>query len=330
MSNTTKVVLVVTAVLVVCLIGVGVVLMANFGGSFVNIPNMFSAKGGAAVQIDEAQDLDLGGVESIKVNCVSGEVIIAVGAPRVELTGNITTNLQKEKFLVVNNSGSELSVRFDANTTFPSFINGDVKMKIWLPEDVAANLDVSGASASIDVEGLSLGNLSLGSASGAISIKDCEGGRLNAGSVSGAVKVENARFASADISCTSGSVYVSDVPGDVAVRNTSGAVRAENIVGSVKVDNTSGSVSVTQPHKDIAAISIGTISGSAEVKLHPDAAFDLTVRSTSGGLSTDFDVLVTGTLKKSVVGEDVNGSVNGGGARVNVSTVSGSIRVNKQ
>lgn len=330
MSNTTKVVLVVTAVLVVCLIGVGVVLMANFGGSFVNIPNMFSAKGGIGVQIEEAQDLDLGGVESIKVNCVSGDVIIAVGAPRVELTGNITTNLEKEKYLVVENTGSALSVRFDADSTFPSFINGDVKMQIWLPEDVATNLDVSGASASISVEGLKLANLGLSSASGAISVKDCEGGRLDAGSVSGAVKVENARFTSADASSTSGSVYVKDVPCDLSVRNISGSVRIENVAGAVKVDNTSGSVMVSQPHQNIAEISVGTISGSAEVKLHPDAAFDLTVRSTSGSLSTDFDVLVSGTLKKSVVGEDVNGSVNGGGVRVHVSTVSGSIRVNKQ
>ena len=330
MSNTTKVVLVVTAVLVVCLIGAGVVLMTNFGGSLVNIPNMFSSKGGIGVQIDEAQNLDLGGVESIKVNCVSGDVIIAVGAPRVELTGNITTNLQKDKYLVVENTGSALSVRFDAESTFPSYINGDVKMQIWLPEDVAANLDVSGASASISVEGLSLGNLELSSASGAISVKDGEGGRLDAGSISGAVKVENARFASAEASSTSGSVYAKDVPSDLTVKSISGAVRIENVAGAVKVDNTSGSVSVSQPHQNIAEISVGTISGSAELKLHPDAAFNLTVRSTSGSLSTDFDVLVTGTLKKSVVGEDVNGSVNGGGVRVHVSTVSGSIRVNKQ
>lgn len=327
MSNTKKVVLIVTAVLVVCLIGTGVVMMIAYGGTF---PNIFVPLGGTAVTIDESESLQIDGANQINVDCVIGRVIIQTGQPRAELAGDVTTNVQKDKYLLVKREGDMLTVRFDANTSYPNYINGEVTMRIWLPESMQANISVTGASASIEASGLSFENMSLRSASGAVAATDCSGSVLNANSVSGAVRVENANFARTEIGCTSGSAVLEGASGDVRINNISGAVRVTNAAGTVDVDNVSGSVYLSQQHKDIARVRIGTVSGSIQCILHEQAAFDLSAKSTSGNLTSDFDIMVSGGLKSRFVGEDINGRVNGGGASVSLSTVSGSIRVNKQ
>jgi len=324
MSNTKLVVLIVTAVLVVCLLGVGVILLIGFDGS---IQGRLS--GGVGVSIDEAQDLDMTGVETVNVNCVLGQIIVAPGEARAELVGNVMTSAAKDHYLVVEQSGSTLNVRFDANTQFPAFINGDVTLRVWLPENLTVNLDVSGASAGIDASGMRFHNAKLHSVSGAVSLQGCAGGALDVGTVSGSVKIDDADFAHVDIKSVSGGMAVSGITGNVQIGNTSGAVRVEQVAGSVKVDNTSGSVSVVQPHQQLEAVSISTISGGVDLKLHPDAAFALAVKSTSGRATTDFDVTVSGSLKNSVVGSNLQGSVNGGGVGVSITTVSGGIRVNK-
>lgn len=325
MSNTKKVVLIVTAVLVVCLIGAGTVLLAGYGGEFPNI--LIPSRGGTAVRIDESETLSTNGVAKVSIECVIGRIIIEKGDARAELTGNITTNAEKEKYLVVEPQGDTLNVRFDAQTNFPDYLNGDVTMRVWLPD----GLDVSafGASAGIDVDGLQFGNASFRSVSGAVGVNDCSGQNLEAASTSGAVKVQSAGFGRTNISSTSGGVHVGGAAGDVTVNNISGAVRVENADGDVSVGNTSGSVFVSQTQSN-PSVNVSTISGSAEIRLRGDASFDLTARSTSGSLTTDFDVMVSGSLKAKITGTDVQGSVNGGGENVSITTVSGSIRVTKQ
>lgn len=326
MSNTKKVVLIVTAVLVVCLIGAGIVIMIAYGGTF---PNIFVPLKGKAVTIDESELLQVDGAKQIHVDCVSGRVIIQTGKPFAKLVGDITTNVQINKYLLVNREGDTLKVRFDANTSYPNFVNGEVTMSIWLPESLEADIFVTGASSSIEVSGLSVDNMSVKSASGAVTVTGCSGGVLNAGSVSGAVKVYNAGFAQTEIGCTSGSADVEGASGDVWVKNISGAVHVTNAAGAADIENVSGSVYLSQQHKDIAQIRIGTVSGSVQCILHDKAAFNLYAKSTSGNLTTDFNILISGEINKRFIGEDISGSVNGGGASVSITTVSGSIGVNK-
>lgn len=327
MSTTKIVVLVVVSVLVVCLIGAGVVMMIGFGGS---LPKVLVRGGGVAVAIDEAADLDVGGVQNVNVRCVSGDIIIAQGEPRAELVGNVTTNEVKDAYLVVERDGGALTVRFDADTTFPGFLSGNVTMRVWLPRELVCDINVWGASAGVSVADMRFGVATFKSVSGAVTLEDCAGDTLDAGSTSGSVRIEGADFARVSVGSVSGGVAVSRVSGDLKVNNVSGAVYAGSVAGGVSIDNTSGSVHVDQPHKELQAIDVGTISGSVDIRLHDEAAFELSAKSTSGSLRTDFDVLVRGGQKRALVGSNTQGSVNGGGARVDITTVSGGIRVGRR
>lgn len=345
MSTTKKIVLIVSCVLLVCIICAGIIMATSFGSGGFGM--LFGSIKGKSLNVDENADLDLSGIDSINVQCVSGKIIIGEGKPHASLTGSILSSQPKDNYLVVEKNGSTLTVRFDSDMIFPQTISTNVTLDVSLPKDVLANLNVSGASADTEIRELMLKDMRVDTASGITTISDCTGNALHIGAASGKIDLSDTQFDRIDAGSTSGTVNVTNVTGDVSANCTSGTVNIENITGSVtagstsgtvrvtnvtgdvSINNTSGGAYVSQEQKDIGAIRVSLISGTVEVKLNPETAFDIDAETTSGGFSTDFDVTVSGSMSKKVVGEDLSGKVNGGGPQVSLSTVSGSIRVNK-
>lgn len=327
MSTTKKVILIVGSVLLVCLICAGIIIGANAGN--MNGQGLFGIFNSASFSIDESSDLDLSGVDTINVECVSGDINITSGEPNATLTGSIITANPKENYLSVSKEGSSLTVKVNTNGIFPQTISTNVDLNISLPEDVLTNLNVSGASADTEINGLALKDVHIESASGDIHTTNCTGELLSIGVASGSIQVTDSGFNDVNADCISGDIDVQNATGTVSVGSTSGTVRVTNAEGDVSVGSTSGNVYVTQEQEMISAIHVNVISGDVQVKLNPHAAFDINSESTSGDFSTNFDVTVSGNVSDRVIGEDFSGKVNGGGALIDISTVSGDIRVGK-
>ncbi len=326
MSKTTKLVLIVAAIMVVCIIGAAVTFGVMYNGS--GPLNWKGVLGSVTIDLDESADFDLDGVNRLNIENVSGRIYVKTGEPRATLTGHIRTNTDQEEFLKVENEGGMLTVKSDIDSVYPHYINGDMILTVYLPEDMGLDTAVSGASASAEIGGIEFGSLTVNSASGSVDITDCAGSMLNVNVVSGGVQAGSLEFDTVKVNTTSGSVTVDGVSGSVKAGSVSGAVRVSNAAGSVEINNTSGSASVTQPQAGIQPIRIRNISGSINVTLSPDAAFDLDANTTSGGFTSQFDITVSGKLSKNIVGEDITGKVNGGGPIVELSTVSGGISLN--
>lgn len=327
MSNTTKVVLIVVSVLVVCIIGAAVTLGLVYSGTgHFSLGGLFKS---STIDVDESADFNLDGVTRLNIQNVSGRIFVKPGEPGVTLTGRVMTNSEQEQFLSVKTEGDTLTIKSDIDTFYPNFINGDLVLTVYVPEDMGIDTAVSSTSASTEISGISFGSLSVQSTSGTISVADCAGSTMKIGVTSGGVKVGQLDFSDVDVNCTSGSVSVEDVTGSVKAGSTSGAVRVVNAAGTVEISNTSGSATLMQAHQDIQPVRINTVSGSIKVTLNPGSAFDIDVETTSGGFSTDYEVTVSGKLSSKVVGEDISGKVNGGGSMVQMSTVSGGISLNK-
>lgn len=326
MSATKKVVLIVSAILLVCLIGAAVIVSISFANG--NPPDFLGFVKGESRQIDESAELDLAGIENVKVTCVSGDVVIAPGEPRAELTGSIVTSTPKDSYLSVSSAGDTLTVKYDAQTTFPVTLTSHITLKVYLPEDALVQLAVSGASNDTSISGLKLANMTVESASGSASISDCDGDTLSVHMTSGQIEVRNVEFETIDAGCTSGDTTIENTTASVKVGSTSGTIRIADVQGSVQANNTSGGVYITQTHSDIDPISVQITSGPIELKLNKDAAFNLSTHSTSGGVKSDFDIMVSGT-DGSISRKDLSGKVNGGGPSVDLDTTSGSIRVLK-
>jgi DUF4097 and DUF4098 domain-containing protein YvlB len=126
----------------------------------------------------------------------------------------------------------------------------------------------------------------------------------------------DARAGSGDITfdqTASGSVHVQTGSGNIHLHNVSGSVEAGAGSGDVQVQGTMA-----------GDWRIHTGSGEVEVNLPSDAKFNVHAHSSSGGVHVNHPVTMQGALRRN----EIEGTVNGGGTLLDISTGSGSIRVN--
>ncbi len=170
-------------------------------------------------------------------------------------------------------------------------------------------------------------------------------GDLKAKTMSGDVIVTGAKNG-ANCSTMSGNVEVDNVIGDVKLHSVSGNVLANEIKGSVDADTISGNVvltNITDADEIEASALSGKVkyegdlasdgyyhlkshSGRVELIVPSSAAFDLEARTFSGSINSDFDITVRGKIGK----RSLSGSVNGGGAEVELKAFSGNIYLKKK
>ena len=332
MSNTKKVVLIVTGIALVCLIGAGIVVgvfyaRANHDGN--DISNFFGAFSGSRVEVDESHALDLDGVSTLMVSCASGNVTVVPGdETKVEMTGNLWTPEKKDEYLRITEEGGKLKINLEIDSTFFNWV--DIDIVVTIPEDSGLNLDVACASADTVVQQLTLGDVSVSCASGKVEISDVTGGALDIGTASGTVRVGNSEFDSVRTNCQSGDIDIRNTKAPTTVHCTSGRVNIMDVTGALDISNTSGGVTVDLSQKEIEPIKVNVTSGTLAVYLNAEAAFDLYANTTSGGIQCDFDRTVSGNDSGSIVGDKISGECNGGGVSVTLETVSGSINIKKK
>lgn len=146
-------------------------------------------------------------------------------------------------------------------------------------------------------------------------------GSVNASTGSGHIR--GARIAGGFTGHTgSGGVEIEQTaPGNSEIETGSGSVEVRGVRGSLRVRTGSGSI--TAEGEPSGEWRLHTGSGSVTVRLPQQAAFDLYARTSSGRIHTNHPITVEGTLSP----RQVRGEVRGGGFVLDVSTSSGSIRI---
>ena len=120
----------------------------------------------------------------------------------------------------------------------------------------------------------------------------------------------------------SGRMELDSIQGGLDAHTGSGSIRASRIAGRIVADTGSGGVQVEQTSSgDIRA---HTGSGGVTVHTTSQAGFELRAHTGSGSITVDRPMTVQGTISKHELMAKVGG---GGSAIVDVSTGSGSIRI---
>ena len=146
------------------------------------------------------------------------------------------------------------------------------------------------------------------------------GGRVEAQTGSGSIQLGRI-VGAVSASTGSGSIAVQGAGGGLSARTGSGSIAADGVTGSVRAHTGSGRVSITgNPTADWA---IQTGSGSIDLRLPADAAFELNARTGSGTIDTRHPIELRGSLSR----RHLQGRIRGGGPRLDVSAGSGSIRL---
>ena len=192
-----------------------------------------------------------------------------------------------------------------------------ISYEITVP--AATKLRSHSGSGSITVDGLS-SPLEAGTGSGGITLSNI-GAEVRASTGSGSIHVRGVA-GSFNGSTGSGDIEVQQTaPGDVDLQTGSGSIDLTGVKGGVRARTGSGSIHVEGQMK--GDWRLHTSSGGVTVRLPQGTAFDLAARTSSGSIQTAHPITVQGTIGR----RELSGKVLGGGPLLDVSTSSGSIRI---
>ncbi|OHD17473.1 MAG: hypothetical protein A2087_07055 [Spirochaetes bacterium GWD1_61_31] len=232
-----------------------------------------------------------------------------------------------EVFIEEGNGSISLRVQQQRNTSLPP--GQRARLVISLP--AAAACQLSSASGSFAVTGLSGPTLQIRSASGAVHCFDTAV-PLDIQTSSGAISISGSQRDTV-LKSASGAIKLERSQGDAVIEAISGAITVENVNGAIKADSTSGAIAVRgfQGRLYLTSVS-GRISGS-NLQLQGEGRF----ATTSGAI--DLDVLnqaadcrctavsVTGAIELFGNRGHNNMQLGSGSLRLELRTVSGQIKL---
>jgi DUF4097 and DUF4098 domain-containing protein YvlB len=202
-------------------------------------------------------------------------------------------------------------------------INGDVHITAWDRNEVR----VDAAKRASSQERLDDARIEVDASRGSIIIKTHYPGQDTSehpAIVDYTVRVP--RTARLDqVKLVNGCLEISGVKGEVHASSVSGEIRTQGLAGNVKLSTVSGRLAASFDELESSrSISMNSVNGSIEILLPMDAHADLQADTVSGGISSDFG---RPTERGRFPGRHWSGALKGGGARIRVSNVNGSILV---
>lgn len=307
---------------------VGALAACNAGPSVSgNFDRDYSVAGPIRLELTNASgDVDITGSGDGRVH-VHGDVRVSgmgFGNPRKRLDATIANPPLEQKGDTIR-IGKEMS----------SMRNISITYTIQVPHDTEVSATV--ASGTQTVRGVR-GPVKVQAASGSIYVEHIDRDAQLTNS-SGSVSATNVGD-DVQISSSSGSVKVSSTKGDVRVNAIAGDIQIAKPGGRVEADTSSGSVSIQDASNDVKARAVSgrvavqgdpvagsywdlkTVSGSIQLNVPAAASFHLSAQALSGEIRTDIPIMIEEQGKHSL-----RARMGNGGARVEVQTVSGDIRV---
>jgi hypothetical protein len=133
-----------------------------------------------------------------------------------------------------------------------------------------------------------------------------------------------------DLRTVNGGVRLTGLEGEVHAKTTNGGVRgtvrtrvleASSVNGGIQID-LEGALDTS------ATVDLETVNGGIELGLAADSKATLSARAVNGGVKvTDLEVQRTDEAAASESKRRLEGTLNGGGARINISTTNGGVRI---
>lgn len=131
-------------------------------------------------------------------------------------------------------------------------------------------------------------------------------------------------------------IEMSELNGELEIKSTSGDITLKNISGPIVANSVSGNLvadfNILKPGKPS---SISLVSGDIDISMPADSKADFKLKSVSGEIYTDLDIVSNkdkenSNLRQIGGGYAIKGSTNGGGTELSLNTVSGNIFIRKK
>jgi len=235
--------------------------------------------------------------------------------PPIEQHGNIINIGHIEDHALEHN----VSISYEIVTPQATRLHSGTGSGPQTIEGVQGPLDASSGSGNLRIARIG-DEVKASTGSGRIELNGVQG-RVQAATGSGTIR---ALGVAGGLRASTGSGDVTleqTVPGDVEVSTGSGNIELRGVHGEVRAQTASGNISVEG--EGTGSWKLGTASGGITVRLPAKQGFTLRAESVSGSIHTTREITVQGTLGN----HRLEGKVGDGAFLLEVSTVSGPIRI---
>ena len=128
-----------------------------------------------------------------------------------------------------------------------------------------------------------------------------------------------------DARTTNGGVRLNGIANEVTASSVNGGIKGEGLSGHIDANTTNGGVDIGLTSLSDAGVTLETVNGGVQLQLPRTAKADISARVVHGGVNVADDLALQQTGEKSR--RRLDGQLNGGGSRVELSTTNGGIRI---
>lgn len=136
-----------------------------------------------------------------------------------------------------------------------------------------------------------------------------------------------------DLRTVNGGIRINRLQGEVHAKTTNGGVRGKDLGTQIlEASSVNGGIEVefTRPLESDASVEVETVNGGVQLGLMADSKATISARAVNGGVSvTDLPVEKQEQSNSFESKRRLEGTLNGGGAKVHVSTTNGGIRITR-
>jgi DUF4097 and DUF4098 domain-containing protein YvlB len=279
----------------------------------------------------------------IQIEHINGSArVIAWDKLEVKVTG--TLGDKTERFIFEKDDNEVLiTVKVKNNSNLGSYKGDDLEIFVPRQSKVyysAVNADVElvqvrgGAkvetvNGSIDVKKLA-GRIRLESVNGRITTESLEGD-VKIETINGSISSRSSKGKEDSYSSVNGNIEIISESGDINVETVNGDVELElGKVNQLNIDTVNGSINARLELEDDGEIDASSVGGAIHLYLQSDVSARFDVEGYAGGrISNNLSDDKTQNAK-SGPNRWLKFSLNGGSAKVNVSTVSGEVKLNNK
>src|SRR5436305_5080351 len=253
--------------------------------------------------LDSPTTLDFDGVVALRVRVIAGSVAVLATADRPRLD---VTEVCGPPLLVTHDAGI-LTISYEDLTW-----DG---LRGWLrPQRHSANITITVQKDCPTQLGVVNATAVVSGVSARTSLKSVSGDMTLDG-LTGAV----------DANTVSGNLEARGLDGSVAFKSVSGALTlAEGRLGRLDAKTVSGRVTADVELAPAGQVRVGTVSGEVAIRLPAQISAQVTLRSMSGHVHSDFDGLDSAGGPGS---KNVTGTLGGGSGKLSVASMSGDVAI---
>ena len=136
-----------------------------------------------------------------------------------------------------------------------------------------------------------------------------------------------------DLRTINGGVRLNGLSGEIHAKTTNGGVKGQNIIPeTIEASSVNGGIEIElgAPLDSTDSVEISTVNGGASLQMPSESKATITARAVNGGVRVnDLDIKQDEEPHEFERKRRLNGTMNGGGAKVSISTTNGGVRISR-